>query len=175
MQRLPDSLEPYLTYPELPKFYPDRFKEAYQAAMQALLKGGDATEIYKTLGGLQDYPGLLCRSTWSCDEYYYVLGLSAELAGNRTAAIEAYVQLWRDYSRSPFTTMARLKLVGVPPTATPVPPTPTPQPATATLAGTPTSTIPAGTSPATTPTLPATVPSGEGSPYPLPTQPTPYP
>jgi hypothetical protein len=164
MERLAGTLEPYLTYPELPQFYPDRFKEGYQPAMKALLSGGEPQEIQKTLRDLQTFPGLLCRGTWSCDEYYYILGLAAELAGDRPAAIEAYVQLWRDYSRSPFTTMARLKLVGVPPTATPIPPSPTPQPVTATPVSTSTATLTAGETPsARTPT--ATFPSGLGTPY----------
>ncbi len=169
MQRIPDTLEPYLTYFELPKFYPDRFKEAYKAAMQALLDGGEPGEIYKILRDLEKFPGLLCRSTWSCDEYYYILGLSAELAGDRPNAISTFVQLWRDYSRSPFTTMARLKLAGVPATQTPAPPTPTSPTSTPTPVGalTPTSTL-TGTPPPSTPT--PTSPSGQGTPYPEPSQ-----
>ena len=44
---------------------------------------------------------------WSCDEYYYLLGLAAELAKNPKDAIDAYLNLWRNYTRSRFTTMAR--------------------------------------------------------------------
>lgn len=118
--RLPDSLEPYLTYVELPQFYPDRFKEGLEAQVEALFAGTNPATVEQALLGLQDHPGLLCRGTWSCDRYYYILGLSAELAGDRSTAIDTYLTLWWDYSRSPYTTMARLKLKGAfaPPTAT---------------------------------------------------------
>ena len=178
MERLEGTREPYLTYPELPKFYPDRFKEAYQAAMTALFNEEDAAQVYKTLRGLQTTPGLLCRGTATCDEYYYVLGLAAELAGDPTAASQAYVQLWRDYGLSPYTTMARLKLIGISATQTPSPFTPTPLAATATLAtgtitGVATPTGPATLTPTATQTLSSaqatstpTATSTAGTPYP---------
>jgi hypothetical protein len=145
---------------------------------------------------LESYPGLICRNTWSCDPFYYFLGLSSELAGDERTAVEAYHRLWLDYSTSPYTTMARLKLFGEAyhtPTPTPtITPTgtgtaqptsafsPTPTitgtPPTATPTGSPTPTV-SGTPPTPTPTL---TPTTEGSAYPFETNTpepsdTPYP
>jgi hypothetical protein len=133
IERTPGNLLPYLSRPVLPQLYPDRFQNAVDAAREALLSGADPKEIYQELVLLEKFPGLLCRARWSCDEYYYLLGLAAELAKNPNDAIEAYLYLWRNYTRSPFTTMARLKLLW-----TGVLPTPT---RTMTPAGTPTPTI----------------------------------
>jgi hypothetical protein len=62
------------------------------------------------------------------------------MANLESQAVEAYLTLWRNYSRSPFTIMARLKLKGEGiSVATPVPsgtPSPTPSP-TPTITGTP--------------------------------------
>ncbi len=120
IERTPGNLLPYLSRPVLPQLYPDRFQDAVDAAREALLSGADPKEVYQELVLLEKFPGLLCRARWSCDEYYYLLGLAAELAKNPNDAIEAFLYLWRNYSRSPFTTMARLKLVwtGVTPTPT---------------------------------------------------------
>jgi len=139
-------------------------------ARQALFRGEDLQKILDTLLGLQKYPGLLCQSTFSCDEYYYLLGLTNELLGNERAAIDAFLQLWRDYSKSPFTTLARLKLARSiePPTETPTAtltayptglltpgatlfPTLTPRPiGSVTPGATPTATTPGGVQPTPT-------------------------
>ena len=148
VERAPGRLIPYLSHPILPQLYPDRFQEGVDAAKTALLSGADAEKIYQDLVALQKSPGLLCRARWRCDEYYYLLGLAAELGKNPKEAVEAYLSLWRDYTRSPFTTMARLKLVW-----TGVTPTPT---VTKTPTATPIGTLPAGTSTPTTSGTPAT-------------------
>jgi hypothetical protein len=115
---------------------------------------------------LADDPGLLCKPTWSCDEYYYLLGLASELAGDEVSAVQAYQRLWLDYSKSPYTTMARLKLQITDTPFTPVTPSTTPSPTLSPMAtqttttltvtgtsGTPTATV---TSATTTPTVSAT-------------------
>jgi len=167
IERAPGSLEPYLTYLELPKFYPDRFKDGVKAAIRDLFAGIEPVKVKDALVALQKTPGLLCRGTWSCDEYYYMLGLASELAGDPGVAVNAYVRVWTDYAKSPFTTMARLKLVGVPHPATLTPTmtlTPTPS---ATLMGTPPA--PAGTITVTgTPPTGTVTPSPTGEiPYPI--------
>lgn len=154
VDRLADSLKPYLTYVELPKEYPNIFREGLQAATDALFAGADPAAVQEDLLSLQEWPGLLCRGTWSCDSYYYILGLSSELAGDSRGAIDSYLRLWWDYSKSPYTTMARLKLAGaaVLPSATPTPTiTPT---VTATQTPTVTGTPPTATSTPTTTTTP---------------------
>jgi hypothetical protein len=163
MDRLPDTLEPYLGYPELPKFYPNQFDDSLQDLTERLFSGEDPAQIHKELLHLEESPGLLCAPYWSCDPYFYLLGLTAELANEKDSALHFYLHLWWNYSKSPFTTMARLKLkgIGIPPTSTPTittSPTSTP-----TLMPTVT-----GTPPTATPT-PTTTTTPEGStPYPAP-------
>jgi len=112
MHRTPESQEPYLKEVPLRKEYPNRFFNALEAAKEGLFAGAPAKIIQQQLIGLEDFPGLLCKSSWSCDSYYYILGLASELAWDFRSAVETYHRLWLDYSKSPFTTMARLKLKG---------------------------------------------------------------
>jgi hypothetical protein len=175
IHRVMDTREPFLTYFELPKYYPDRFRDGVKSAMKDLFNGEAPKTVQKTLLDLKDFPGLLCRNTWTCDEYYYLLGLASELASDRPAAIDAYVRLWWDYSKSPYTTMARLKLMGeargvtpVPPTATLSIPTPTLSGTPATPTGTPTTT---GTPPTSTPTPTPSHTATLETPYPIETTP----
>ena len=170
VERLPGTLEPYLRTVDLPKTFPDRFNQPLKADIQDLLIGEDPKTIQKQLLGLQSSPGLLCRGTWTCDEYLYMLGLASELAGDQKTAIDTYLSLWQDYDKSPFTTMARLKLVGLLNTPTPtLTPTSTP---TLPLAATPTATGPAPTFPpptlAITPSATQIISSEEPYPYPEP-------
>ena len=173
LQRDPDTLVPYLTYYPLQYVWPNRYLDGLQADEKALFSGADPSQVANDLLNLQENPGLLCAPYWTCDPYYYLLGLSSELAGEERQAVSAYLYLWWNYSKSPFTTMSRLKLVTgatfiteTPPvTFTPTPPsTPTP-PASGTL---PTS-VP--TEEPTT-TLTQETPTTE---TPTPETPTPYP
>lgn len=162
VERMPDTLEPYLSFPELPRFYPDRFGLALKAAEEALFSGVDPAQVQRQLLDIQDTPGLLCRAFFTCDEYYHMLGLAAELAGDKPTAIESYLQVWWDSSRSPFTTMVRLKLKGaavLPSSTASLTPT-----TTATVTRTPTIT---GTPPTATITLTPTITPTE-TPYPEP-------
>lgn len=172
MDRRQGDLLPYLSYPSLPQFYPDRFKIALEAVIANLFQGTDPSEVQRRLLDLREYPGLLCEATWSCDRYYYFLALASELSGNPALAVDTYLQLWWDYSRSPYTTMARLRLrvplitptlsptvtstlfVTLTPTVTGTPPT-----------ATPTADPNATQTPSLTPTLTET-PGGTPYPYP---------
>ncbi len=152
MQRLPGSEIPYITPVLLRDVYPDRYLAEFIRVQKSLFAGETPKTVQKELQALATYPGLLCKNTWSCDPYYYLLGLSSELAGDTRAAVDAYHKLWSDYSKSPYTIMARIKLLGsalltVTPTPTYTPTiTTTPLPS-ATLAPTVT-----GTPPTSTPT-----------------------
>lgn len=166
MQRFPDNQEPYLMSVGLREEYPSPFFTRLDEAETALFSGVPPSIVQEQLLDLATWPGLLCKSTWSCDSYYYFLGLSSELAGEDRAAVEAYHRLWSDYSKSPFTTMARLKLSGEPlVSATPTPSiTLTPSPII-----TPTPTV-TGTPPTMTPTTSITATTLEtGIAYPSPT------
>jgi len=112
LQRFPDTKEPYLVEVPLREEYPNRFLAGLLEGKQSLFAGDSPSEVQKNLSNLEQYPGLLCTGTWSCDPYYYLLGLASELAGDSRAAVEAYHRLWLDYSLSPYTSMARLKLSG---------------------------------------------------------------
>jgi hypothetical protein len=140
MQRLPDTQEPYLLDVPLREEYPSPFFVPLADLERRLLSGESPKQIQKELLELKKYPGLLCASTWTCDSYYYLLGLSSELAGDTKTALDNYLTLWLNYSKSPFTTLARLKLEGTGPVYTP------------TLSPTPTLTI----TPSLTPTLTGT-------------------
>jgi hypothetical protein len=173
IQRQPDTLQPILAFPELPKEYPNRFREALQAATGALFSGEDPQVVRDELLALKETPGLLCRGTWSCDPYYYLIGLASELSRDEQGAIDAYLRLWWDYSRSPYTTIARLKLKGgaVLPSATP---TPTITGTgivtlTQTVTGTPPTATPSPTgsqTPGIGQTLTVTITPTSGTPYP---------
>ena len=111
IERASSSLKPILVHPTLNTGIPNKFQDGLNAAKLDLFTGTSPELVLDDLLALQESPGLLCRSTWSCDEYYYLVGLAAELAGKRNVAVEYYLKLWRDYSNSPYTTMARLKLI----------------------------------------------------------------
>jgi hypothetical protein len=166
LQRLPDTNEAYLVEVPLRQTYPNRFEEALDNAQQILFSGAAPGGVQEYLLSLQHWPGLQCEATWSCDRYYYLLGLASELANDEREAVDAYHTLWLNYAFSPYTTMARLKLKGSPlldtatPTMTPTPsptvmvtstPTITGTPPTATF--TPTATVTGGVSGTGTPTI----------------------
>ncbi len=161
LRRDPVSGEPYLQRFETGFNWPNRYEEGLLAAQQALFSGAPPAEVHEMLLDLAKDPGLLCAPYWTCDPYLYLLGLSAELSGQPREAVDSYLRLWWDYSRSPFTTMARLKLAGpaVLPSATPrvtAGPSATPSPTGATL-------TPTGATPTPSATL---TPSPTEDPYP---------
>ena len=191
VKRVPGSREPYLSSFDLPKLYPNLFTEALQKYSSELFSNANPAAVQKELLDMQKTPGLLCKPTWTCDNYYYTLGLASELAGDGRNAVSAYMRLWWDYWKSPYATMARLKLHQLyVPTATPTitfTPTVTPLPATATSSiptaifatFTPSRTPFGYSTPTRTPivsatTTPASYPGPSGS-HPNPTPPTPYP
>ncbi len=163
LEKDPTSLTPFLVRHPLAFQWPNRYQEGLQAAQDALFSGTSAAEVLNQLIELAQTPGLLCKPTWTCDPYYYLLGLANELSGNERQAVSAYLGLWWDYSRSPYTTMARLKLKG----GGAIPSSTSPPGPTSTLTTTPTVTV-TGTPPT------ATVTPTETS-TPTPTESTPYP
>jgi hypothetical protein len=191
VNRSPISLQPYLTPYDLPKEYPNRFKVALQEQIDQLFAGTEPKSVQKGLLEIQKSPGLLCKASWTCDEYYYFLGLASELSGDETNAISAYLRLWWDYWQSPFTIMARMKLrqLYVPsptptqtqtPTSTPMPSVTTasvPTAAFATMTPTPTRTATKTPGPNYTPTKTSIHPTNTSypGPYPGPKTQVPYP
>jgi len=136
----------------------------------SILSGGDPIKSRDELIVLGQEPYFTC-SYLLCPRYYYLLGLANELSTQDQAAIDAYLQLWRKFLESPYTTMARFKLAGpgVPPGPTPTPTrTITPHP-TKTVTRTPTITY----TPTITGTLPTRTPTGTPTPTQSGTPPTP--
>ncbi len=171
--------EPYLQPVELPRFYPNRFNLALEELIDDLFAGDPPAQVLRGLQALQDTPGLLCIGDWSCDRYFYMVGLAAEMSGDKAVAVEHYLWIWRNHSRSPYTTLARLKLSGAvllptgtatlpaseTPTGTPAP-TVTGTPPTATITLTPTETV----NPYPDPFTETPIPTATTDPYPSPTQ-----
>jgi len=186
MQRFPDTQEAYLVDIPLRTEYPSRFFVPLARYKEALLNGASPEVIQQNLLDLADDPGLLCKPTWSCDEYYYLLGLASELAGDEASAVQAYQRLWLDYSKSPYTTMARLKLQVTATPITPVTPSTTPSPTLSPMAtqatttstvtgtrGTLTATVTSATTTPTvspTPTVTGTPPTATSTPTPTNTE-----
>jgi hypothetical protein len=124
-----------------------------------LLTGGDPEFVQEELLVLRESPFFTCSYLF-CPRYLYLLGLASELANDERAAVDAYLELWRDYLDHPYATMARFKLLSTitpPPTLTP---TNTASPTVQTIV-TQTPTI-TGSPTITTPTMTLTpAPTGE--------------
>jgi hypothetical protein len=136
LKRQPDNSSTYLfPYVSTALYAPERVQVQTLTALQNLLAGTDPSEIRAELLDLEASPTFICPYV-TCENFIYTLALAHELAGDEQSAVDRYLELWRVYSKSPYTTIARLKLVGeaLLPTATA---TPTP---TQTLTRTPTTT-----------------------------------
>jgi len=163
-------------------FSADRMELELDRAETELLGGGDVEPIRIALIELRNSPIFTC-SYLLCPRYLYLLGLANELVLEKDLAIDAYLELWRNFLGNPYVTMARYKLSGpaIPPGPTITPTrTITPRPSatrpffrTSTPTWTPTVT---GTPPTATPTITGTISTPtvtltptETEPYPAPT------
>lgn len=148
--RLPESQIVYLEFVTTEAARPTFIRDAINETAQALLDGTDPEEVLERLLTIQTDPRFRadCLAFYICGKFMYTLGMTYELLGEATLAVDSFLYLWRDFPTSPYTVMARMKLVYVPapPTRTPTPPptgttTPTPDPnATPTQTGTVTAT-----------------------------------
>jgi hypothetical protein len=129
LEHLPDTSQPFLTHHSV-EFRPTTYTlDTLEGAIQALFSREDPAVVLQTLEDLQESDRFNCLNFRLCDRFYYMLGLAYELNGRDSDAINIYLKLWWEYRDSPFTTMARLKLLPVP-RYTPVPtgiPTETPR------------------------------------------------
>ncbi|MGB8984627.1 MAG: tetratricopeptide repeat protein [Anaerolineales bacterium] len=80
-----------------------------------LMNGGDPAQIRDSLVQLNQSVSFDCKGTDRCDQVQYLLGLTGELLGDEQAALDAYLQLWKEYPESFYTVMVRSKLVSVSP------------------------------------------------------------
>ena len=139
--------EPFITFIEPKTTYSADLTEKEIIALEnGLLLGVDPALIRDKLIELSQASFFTCNYV-NCPHYLYILGLANELSGYERDAVDAYLEVWRNYPSSPYTTMARMKLEGeaVPPTQTP--------------SSTPTETITPTTTPTITGTLPTSTPS----------------
>jgi hypothetical protein len=132
IQRVPGTLEPYVTYVNV-EFVPTTYtKVALQTAMSDLFSGKDPQTVLNQLLQVASSGRFNCKNYNICDRFYYILGLANELSGHQQDAIDNYIKLWWDYKNSPLTVMARQKVVLIPHTT--ITPTPT---LTSTITNTP--------------------------------------
>lgn len=148
INRVPETLEPYVTYVII-EFVPTTYtKLALQTAMSDLFSGKDPQTVLNQLLQVTSSGRFNCKNYNICDRFYYILGLANELSGHQQDAIDNYIKLWWDYKNSPLTIIARQKVVLIPHTT--ITPTPT---LTRTITNNPTET-------------PAETPTDTSTPYP---------
>jgi hypothetical protein len=156
-----ESREPYIEEYVVEPVLTTYTRDQLAAAERDLFSGIPATEIRAWLENVLSSGRFNCLNGRICDRFYYLLGLTYELSGRDRDAIDTYIKLWWENKNSPFTTMARSKLIF----NAPVTPGPSPT-TTKTVTRTPTP----GPSPTAGPS-----PTEEPYPYPEPTDITPYP
>ena len=146
LNRVPTTHAPYIIRVDV-EFIPTTYtKDALNKAQKAWFAGDNPARVRDSLLEVEQSPNFNCRTYHFCDNFYYVLGLAHELAGDDRPAVDAYINAWWENSKGPFATMVRLRLVQKPyktltPTRTITPtttqtPTGTPTP-TATYTPTP--------------------------------------
>jgi hypothetical protein len=162
-RRLAATQEAYLQWVDVEYARLTIIRDGYEQAAASLLNGQDPSMVRDDMLLLLASPRFIgdCLAFGICAQFHYTLGLAYELSGDEGNAVDQYLWVWRNYGRSPYAVMARLKLLYFPlPTYTPRPTgtfTPTntftPGPTiTATLTPTPTPTPTDTTIPAPTET-----------------------
>jgi hypothetical protein len=155
LERVSGSLEPYLVHKTAAVVLTRYTEDIYAEIDQDFFVGANPEVVRSRMLELTEASRFNCRQF--CDRFYYTLALTYELTGDVRAAIDQYIDLWWNYSASPYTHMARLKLDTLR--------TPTPPPAQGTTP----------TQPARTPTpMPYPGPGVTSTPFRTPT-PLPYP
>lgn len=167
LERVPVTLEPYISRVSV-EFMPTTFtRDALEEASLALFSG-NVTGALDRLEATLKSPRFNCSNYRICDRFYYTLGLAYELTGEERAAIDTYIDLWWNYSASPYTLMARHKLdqiqVNTPTPTTTITATLTPT-RDPNATGTPTPTMTLTPDPNATPTATAT-PTSTSEAYP---------
>lgn len=159
--RVPGDDMPFIDYQPLVFFYDLYTRSAVEASAQALFTGGNPAQIANNLQDLLRFDLLACISDKEiCARYFTLMGLAWQLAGDEGAAIGSYLEAWRQYPQSPYTVLARLRLV-----RSRQAPTQTPEPTkTPTITRTPTRTPTITPAPTKTPTVTGTPPTATASP-----------
>lgn len=161
-KRLPITLEAYIQWVDMEYARPTIIRDGYQQALNQLMSGTDPSVVLSSMLGLYNSPRFKgdCIAFNICDQFHYTLALTYDLLGQQGNGIDQYLWVWRNYGKSPYATMARLKLNHFPLptyTRTPIPtsttaPTRTPTPTTQTPTSTMTFTPSMTPTPSSTPT-----------------------
>jgi hypothetical protein len=94
------------------QFNPTTFTlEGLNQNREALFSGEEPSAVLRRLEAVHANPRFNCFSYNICDWFYYTLGLAYEMAGQQRDAIDTYIHLWWEYSSSPLTHFARLKVL----------------------------------------------------------------
>ena len=88
-------------------------EESLDNIINQLMNGSNPAQIRDLLIQLSKLESFDCKEAYRCDQIQYLLGLTDELLEDDQAALNAYLQLWKDYPHSLYTIMARAKLVSV--------------------------------------------------------------
>jgi hypothetical protein len=83
----------------------DLTRQALDEIEESLLSGEDPVQIHNDLITLRDSSFFTCDYL-QCPRFLYLLGLDYELLNNDQSAIDAFLELWRDFFESPYVTMA---------------------------------------------------------------------
>jgi hypothetical protein len=165
---LPDINIAYIQWVDVEFARPTIIRDGYQQVLNDLVYGTDPLIIRDRLLVLYNSPRFAgdCIAFNICDQFHYTLAMVYDLLGESGDAIDQYLWVWRNYGKTPYALMARLKLDYFPlPTYTRTPvPSKTPIPTrtitptrtvtlTATQTMTSTSTMTETTTSTVTPTL----------------------
>jgi hypothetical protein len=110
--RLIDTQEAYIEWVDVEYARPTIILDGYTQSLNALMDGEDPKLIQTTLLQLLNSPRFKgdCIAFNICDQFHYTLGFVYDLNGEDGNAIDQYVWVWRNYTQSPYTKLARLKL-----------------------------------------------------------------
>ena len=111
-KRLPDTQEAYIQFVDVEYSRPTIIRDGYEKALNALMTGTDPVTIRDTLLELYKSPRFMgdCIAFNVCDQFHYTLGLVYDLIGEEGNAIDQYLWVWRNYGKSSYALMARVKL-----------------------------------------------------------------
>lgn len=120
LESLDFTNQPYVTThsliesndPILEKDYLNHYllEEPLDSITDQLISGADLVLVQKQLIQLNQSETFNCRESSLCAKVYYLMGLTSELMGDNSTAVETYLQLWKEYPYSLYTIMARSKL-----------------------------------------------------------------
>jgi hypothetical protein len=109
---LPATSIAYVQSVEVEYARPTIILDGLQQAVNDLMAGQDPHTVLNVLQELFNSPRFTgdCIAFKICDQFHYTLALVDDLTGDSNNAIDEYLWVWRNYGKSPYAPMARLKL-----------------------------------------------------------------